>query len=176
MESENYVLVRQCMVCYSYDHCRSDCQVKTQRWPGCASTNHVWHQCTATLKKCVQCGGPHRTFSSPCPTRKEGRPRSQQHWKRGREMWRKRLTKPTLPSSNTPPGRLWSVEATKAAVKDAAVAMTKTERHKQPYHIHLGTESNTIIALAYVHAQMTNLAQPDTFHRALKDFVLLETI
>ena len=55
----------------------------------CTATDHIWRDCRATSKKCINCGGERRTLASKCPIRKDiiknmrtasNRPESQQSY------------------------------------------------------------------------------------------------
>lgn len=36
----------------------------------CAAEGHTWRECTSSAKRCINCGGDHRTLAFKCPLRK----------------------------------------------------------------------------------------------------------
>ena len=71
LESERYTQLRQCMNCYSYQHITQQCDSKDPICSEC-SGKHYWKECNdKQIRKCTQCGGPHRTFSALCKVRKQ---------------------------------------------------------------------------------------------------------
>lgn len=71
---EDYIPITTCMRCYKIeDHYTSDCK-KDKSYKvcsECASPDHTWRECKSDLKKCVNCGGNHRTLAFKCPEKKK---------------------------------------------------------------------------------------------------------
>ena len=70
---EVFVNLVTCYRCYAIkDHQALSCnKPKEYRICSvCAMTGHTFRQCTATTKKCINCGGPHSTLAMSCPERK----------------------------------------------------------------------------------------------------------
>jgi len=55
----------QCYNCQDTGHKSFQCR-NTQRCARCAGGGHRHDECTATILKCVPCGGPHESFSRNC--------------------------------------------------------------------------------------------------------------
>lgn len=55
----------QCYNCQEIGHKSFQCK-NTQRCARCAGGGHRHSECTATISKCVPCGGPHESFSRNC--------------------------------------------------------------------------------------------------------------
>ena len=70
---EKYTEITYCLRCYALEqHLTKDCPKPREHkaCSECASDDHTWSNCTSTTKKCLNCGGPHRTMAFKCPTRK----------------------------------------------------------------------------------------------------------
>ena len=61
------------MRCYKYNHNTQKCKLPSshQVCSECANNNHTFRNCKSTYKKCINCGGNHRTLASVCPVRKK---------------------------------------------------------------------------------------------------------
>ena len=72
IEKERYVDIRQCLKCYQFDHITKKCPVEGEHTvcSECGATDHRYTVCTSTVKKCLNCHGPHRTLAYKCPERK----------------------------------------------------------------------------------------------------------
>jgi regulator of replication initiation timing len=55
----------QCFNCQELGHKAFQCR-NTQRCARCAGGGHRHDECTATILKCVPCGGPHESYSRNC--------------------------------------------------------------------------------------------------------------
>jgi len=55
----------QCFNCQALGHKAFQCK-NAQRCARCANEGHRHNDCTATVLKCVPCGGPHESFSRNC--------------------------------------------------------------------------------------------------------------
>ncbi len=71
---ETYIPIKCCMKCYALeDHFSNECP-KSKDFKVCSECSregHVWHQCTATNKQCLNCSGSHSTLAMKCVKRKE---------------------------------------------------------------------------------------------------------
>ena len=68
---EDFVSVRQCFRCFSFDHYSNACTAETPACSICAGS-HKYLECTDKDKvKCYLCGGKHYAISPSCPRRKE---------------------------------------------------------------------------------------------------------
>ena len=56
----------QCFNCQELGHKAFQCK-NIQKCARCANGGHRHNECTATILKCVPCGGPHESFSRNCP-------------------------------------------------------------------------------------------------------------
>ena len=71
---ETYVPVKCCMRCYNLeDHYTNECPrgKEYKVCSECSSEDHVWHQCRAGNKQCINCNGSHSTLAMQCIKRKE---------------------------------------------------------------------------------------------------------
>ena len=71
---EDYIPILTCLRCYALeDHITPKCPKPKQYkiCSECTSSDHYWHECTATTKKCLNCEGTHRTLANSCPLRKQ---------------------------------------------------------------------------------------------------------
>ena len=71
MENERVMKVTQCFKCLGYGHIQDQCTEITPTCSECSSTLHTWRECPNQIKKCPQCDGPHRAFSTKCPKRRQ---------------------------------------------------------------------------------------------------------
>lgn len=55
----------QCFNCQALGHKAFQCK-NAQKCARCANEGHCHNECTATVLKCVPCGGPHESFSRNC--------------------------------------------------------------------------------------------------------------
>lgn len=71
---EEFIPINTCMRCYKLeDHYTSECQ-KDKSYKicsECASPEHTWRECKSEVKKCINCGGNHRTLAFKCPEKKK---------------------------------------------------------------------------------------------------------
>ena len=73
LKREVFVPLLACFVCFKYEeHPTHQCPEKGRalRCSECAEEGHGWRDCRAGFKKCVNCGGPHRTMAMACPVKK----------------------------------------------------------------------------------------------------------
>lgn len=74
IKQEEYIHITCCTKCYMLeDHQTRNCP-KDQDFKicsECSEHNHVWHQCQATSKKCINCGENHSTMAMRCQKRKD---------------------------------------------------------------------------------------------------------
>jgi len=74
IEQEIYIEIQTCLKCYALnDHATTECdRARDYKICSlCSSKEHTHRQCTASLRKCINCGGAHSTMSSTCEMRKE---------------------------------------------------------------------------------------------------------
>ncbi|XP_042893826.1 uncharacterized protein LOC122267746 [Penaeus japonicus] len=72
IEEERFTRVIQCMNCYEYGHVKGKCTKKnSEKCSECGQTGHRFTACKSTTKKCLNCGGDHRTLSGACPIRRK---------------------------------------------------------------------------------------------------------
>ena len=179
IENERHTKLAQCMICYSYDHTRGNCNQTTTICSECASTTHRWDACPGDFKKCALCLGPHRTFSNTCPRRKDAVKRANEMVARKAE---EKAMKPytTILEQHTTK----TIDATKKSFAEAVAASTKNttttvqdavyrgvEKANKPTQIFLGNIYNTTAALGYIHAHFMNCNQPGTFMQHLNNWL-----
>ncbi len=74
IKQETFIPIKSCMKCYKLeDHSTKECPEDKdfKICSECSLIGHVWHQCKAKTKKCVNCGDEHSTLAMRCPKRKE---------------------------------------------------------------------------------------------------------
>lgn len=62
------------MRCYQMeDHSTAQCELDQsyEVCSECGSSTHGWRECSAPVKKCLNCDGTHSTLATRCPKRKE---------------------------------------------------------------------------------------------------------
>lgn len=72
IQREEFIDVLTCFTCYKLDsHATKDCP--TPRLIVCSECtgDHSFRDCTAFHKKCLNCGGDHRTMAMACPKKKD---------------------------------------------------------------------------------------------------------
>ena len=71
ISKEIFIQLNPCYHCYAYSHKTDDCPTPDRiACSECASNTHTYKDCNSQYKKCLNCGGEHRTFAARCPTRK----------------------------------------------------------------------------------------------------------
>jgi len=73
IDPDRYIEVLTCYRCFKLDDhtsnfCDKDINYKVCSL--CSGSNHTSRECSATVKKCLNCSGPHSTFAMACPNRK----------------------------------------------------------------------------------------------------------
>ncbi|MEL7521344.1 MAG: hypothetical protein AAGJ80_06955, partial [Cyanobacteria bacterium J06553_1] len=179
VENERHTKLAQCMICYSYEHTRGNCNQSATICSECAATTHRWDKCDATFKKCALCLGPHRTFSNTCPNRKDAVKRANEMVTRKAE---EKAMKPytTMLEQHTTK----TIDATKKSFAEAVAASTRNttttvqdavhrgvEKANKPTQIFLGNVQNTTAALGYIHAHLMNCVQPGSFMQHLNNWL-----
>ena len=73
IEKEFFVDILMCFNCFALDnHTTEKCPNKNNPVICSECTgNHNFEDCTSITKRCVNCGGPHRTMAMKCPKKKE---------------------------------------------------------------------------------------------------------
>lgn len=72
IEFERFTAINQCMHCYEYTHNKSKCPNKQNKYCSeCGETGHTYTECNNSNKKCLRCGGSHRTLANKCPERQK---------------------------------------------------------------------------------------------------------
>lgn len=143
ISKERYINIPYCMKCYAIDdHATNQCP-KPQGYQicsECSSQNHTWRNCRTEEKKCINCGGAHRTLAYKCPKRKEkGKEKQQEAKQKASQSYSQTLAPPT----NAP--TFPSLAAT------------------------IGNNQISKMMLCYVHAHAMNTVHPGTFQKTLID-------
>ena len=73
IQRETFVNIMICFKCYEMEtHVTSNCLKKDHKiCSECADTSHIWKDCNSSIKKYINCNGPHRTMAMACPLRKK---------------------------------------------------------------------------------------------------------
>jgi len=166
IEFERFTPVRQCMNCYAYGHLKSSCkEEKKTRCSECGSGTHTYRTCTSAHKKCLNCGGAHRTFANSCPTRKDAIKTSQEKEKeREKEKENKPLKAVAQKTAQA------TVQATTNAWKplinqvrqDIRENNEKNKTKVEPtVHLALPNNLSKEILVVLLHAHLQNLINPE---------------
>ena len=86
IEKEHFTDILMCFTCYQLDsHITDNCPQKG-KLVICSecSGDHHFQQCNSQTKKCVNCGGPHRTMAMGCPKKKDIAKRKRQEATQGK--------------------------------------------------------------------------------------------
>lgn len=74
IQQEEYINLQTCMRCYILeDHHTNQCPKLPdfKICSECGAEGHQYRTCNIQTKKCINCGGPHRTLAMKCPIRKK---------------------------------------------------------------------------------------------------------
>jgi len=162
IEFERFTPLRQCMNCYGYGHIKSQCkETKSTRCSECGSSTHSYRDCRSNVKKCLNCGGDHRTFANSCPVRKEAMKASQQKEKEKEKEKEARPLKVVAQKAAQE-----TVHATTNAWKPLINQVrqdikTKTTNIEPAIHLALPNDLSKEIMIVLLHAHMQNLIAPE---------------
>lgn len=73
VQQEEFHALKNCMRCYKIEeHVARDCDMPKEHkvCSECAAEGHTWRDCPSNVKKCLNCGGAHRTLAFKCPLRR----------------------------------------------------------------------------------------------------------
>ncbi len=73
IRQETYIPILCCLKCYELeDHTTRECPKghNYKMCSECSSSEHLWHECKAKEKKCINCKENHSTLAMKCPKRK----------------------------------------------------------------------------------------------------------
>ena len=72
LEKEEFTDILICFNCYQLEeHTSANCPNKETIVCSVCTGNHNFKECRSEFKKCLNCGGPHRTMAMACPKKKE---------------------------------------------------------------------------------------------------------
>ena len=73
LEREMYLNITPCLKCYKYEHSTKKCQTPEgfKVCSECSKKGYRYNECSSQMKKCLNCGQPHKTLAFKCPIRKE---------------------------------------------------------------------------------------------------------
>ena len=144
MRQEVYIPLLTCNKCNAVeDHPTSSCPkpASYMRCSECSEEGHIFRNCTAASKKCLNCGGDHSARAMRCPTRKEA-------LKRKEETARQARVKPS--------------------VSYAQVAQAPQPTTPSPSVFGAPDPSKTLAGLMCLfHAHLANAAAPGCFQQTL---------
>lgn len=140
IERETFINVQMCFSCYEMEtHIQKDCPNKEQViCSECAGNDHTWRSCKSEEKKCINCGGPHRTLAMGCPKKKEVINKKKQEMK---------LQEETKKNTNY-------AQIAKAAVK---------ETNQNKTIIKIQSETSLKITTCILFGHISNINQPGSF-------------
>lgn len=148
IEKEDFIPLPLCWKCYKYNHLTKDCPTPNiQVCSECASTGHTFRNCCSETKKCLNCGGDHRTLAARCPTRKQ----LIENCKEQRKQ------------TQVTEGKSFS-----AAVKAGNNATQPKPRQEQPV-LQLDNVTQFKTFAIIIQAHLVNLARPGSFGNTIKE-------
>ena len=160
IEFERYTPIRQCMNCFGYGHLKNHCkEEKRTRCTECGSSTHSFRDCRSQVKKCLNCGGAHRTFANSCPMRKEAMKTSQE---KSKEKEKEKETRPIRAVAQKAAQE--TVQATTNAWKPLINQVRQDIKQKTPdptIHLALPDNLSKEILVVLLHAHLQNLIAPE---------------
>lgn len=100
IQKEEYHELKNCLRCYAIeDHVAAQCP-KPREYKicsECSEEDHTWRECNASQKKCINCGGEHRTLAYKCPQRKAALGRAKEKAKDNAKTYSQAATAPPSP-------------------------------------------------------------------------------
>lgn len=145
IKQEKFVPILTCMKCYKIDdHTTKNCNENNNYiiCSECSEEGHTWKECRSENKKCINCGGKHRTTAMKCPKRREAVNNKRKELEEG---------------ANTQPARSFS-----EVTKDRPLIDTKVR-------IEDGVTAKIMTCLLLAH-QM-NMAEPGSFGKQLNELL-----
>nr|XP_027218976.1 uncharacterized protein LOC113811438 [Penaeus vannamei] len=124
----------------------------------CGSSTHSFRDCKSQVKKCLTCGGAHRTFANSCPKRKEAMKTSQEKSKEKE----KEETRPIRAVAQKAAQE--TVQATTNAWKPLINQVRQDIKQKNPdsvIHLALPDNLSREILVVLLHAHFQNLIAPE---------------
>ena len=141
IQKEVFTNLLICFKCYEMEsHTTADCPNSSRVvCSECGSQGHIWRDCTSENKKCLNCGGGHRTMAMACPERK-------------------RLIKEKQEGAK-------KKEAEKEMKSYAKVAeIFKEDQRQNNIRIQIDNTTPLHISTCILHAHFINIARPGTFN------------
>jgi len=158
IEFERFTPVRQCMNCFAYGHLKTTCKAeKKSRCTECGSNTHSFRECKSSVKKCLNCGGAHRTFANSCPTCKEAMKVSLEKIRE-----KEKETKPYRVVAQKAAQE--TVQATTNAWKPLINQVRQDIKHTKSepsIHLALPNDLSKEILVVLMHAHLQNLISPE---------------
>lgn len=144
------------MNCFGYGHLKPQCKEETKT--ECSSGTHSYRDCKSSVKKCVNCGGAHRTFANSCPTCKEAIKTSDEKIKE-----KECETKPIRVVAQKAAQE--TIQATTNAWKPLILQVRQGIKEKSKVeptiHLALPNDLSKEIMIVLLHAHMQNLISPE---------------
>ena len=143
IKEETYTPITTCMRCYEMEsHYTNQCPKEKDYkiCSECGETGHTWHTCNNKNKKCINCGGDHRTLAMRCPERKKI------------IESKRKVTMTQSSQQNT----------YSDAIKKTTATYTLPD-------IQIEKETPTKILTCILHAHICNIGEPGTYNKILED-------
>lgn len=105
IKQEEYIPIQTCMRCYGLEkHNTPDCPKDRtyQVCSECATEGHNWQTCKSSAKKCLNCGGDHRTLAHKCPVRKSAIQRAKEELEKKKSTTYSNITASNIPTMTNP--------------------------------------------------------------------------
>lgn len=150
-EREEYTHLLICFKCYQYEtHPTKDCTSTTTYCSECGLTGHDFRQCASDNKKCLNCGGDHRTLAVKCPIRKQ------------KQLEKQQKEKQDLAEKQNKTYR----EIVKKTVQETKAATTTTQ-------INLTNDTHLKMTALILEAHIASLTRPGTYAKNLSELMKL---
>ena len=153
IEKEEYADLQICFTCYKYEsHSTKDCPTPNKIICSECTGQHKHTQCTSNIKKCINCGGSHRTLAMACPTKKQ--------------LMRNKI-------DQNKQNKQTQEEATYSKVVQKTLEKTQEQRQVAPI-----TDNSTCMTamIMILDAHINNIIQPGTYNKRLNETLRLNNI
>ena len=151
---DEFISILTCFKCYKMeDHPTKNCRETKDLCSECAEEGHRWAECTSQVKRCLNCGGSHRTLAMACPEKKK--------WINEKRDQRER-------EEREKKNKTYS-EVIKETIKE-------TQTKPKPTQILLGTEQSYIITTCIIHAHFVNMANPGSYESELNKMLVANNL
>ena len=159
VEFERYTAVSQCTHCSLYSHVKATCPNLDKLFCSeCSAEDHMWRRCpNKNNPKCRVCGGPHRSMSGKCETRKAlikdiNKKKEEKVFEKENKTYREVARQAVAATATI------TNEAIKNTVKTATQEATQARQILQ-----LPNDISLKMLMIVIHAHQANIANPGSY-------------